>query len=349
MANTLAVCVLALVSGAVGDPAQEKALLAPMAADEVRDRVMSWVAESGVTDRKVLESVGALWAWNGEAPEAIELLERAVRSFALCDSAIDRIVQQCGFAEPVPVAPDAGALDEPGRDEFVVANVRLYLARFLTQAALYDEATEQFEKIPLETVIDPATLLFYRAVCEHQLLKKSEALDTLDQLLNHTVSVPDRYASVARLMRYDLVEFRQKSLDEIARKMHDVKRRLSLARAGSRVQKIEQEIVEALDELIKEIQEQADSASSSSGLAGGHSNQSSGPAQDSVIKGAPAPGRVDEKDIGHKSGWGALPPKKETKAKNLINRNFPAHYRQAIDQYFKKLANRRAPSRDSSR
>ncbi|NOX57150.1 MAG: hypothetical protein GXP27_22495, partial [Planctomycetes bacterium] len=312
MANTLAVCLLTIgpmMVGAVGDAAAKKTVIAPMTAEDVRDRVMAWVAESGVTDRAVLEKVGALWAWNDEAPEPIELLDRAVRSFALCDSAIDKLVQQCRFAEPVPVAPDADLLDEPGRDEFVVANVRLYLARFLTQAALYDEAMDQFEKIPLENVIDPATLLFYRAVCEHQLLKKSEALATLDQLLNHTVSVPDRYASVARLMRYDLVEFRQKSLDEIARKMNDVKRRLSLARAGSRVQKIEEEIVEALDELIKRIQDQANAASSSTGMAGGNSNQSSGPAQDSVIKGAPAPGRVDEKDIGHKSGWGALPPK----------------------------------------
>jgi len=218
--------------------------------------------------------------------------------------------------------------------------------RFLTQANFYDEALELFGRISPEQVVDPATLFFYQAVCQHQLLQKAAALETLDRLLNQTLSVPDRYASVARLMKYDLEQFREKSLDEIARKMADVKRRLALGQGGRRVQKLQDEIVDALDDLIKKLQEQANSSSmtSSSGQAGGNSNQSSGPAADSVVKGAPAPGRVDQKDIGNKSGWGALPPKQATRAKNLINRQFPAHYRRAIDQYFKKLATRKAPS-----
>jgi hypothetical protein len=120
-----------------------------------------------------------------------------------------------------------------------------------------------------------------------------------------------------------------------------VERRLDLGRGGAHVQKIEEEIVAALDEMIKQIEEQSQMASSS-GMAAGNQNQPTSPAGDSRIKGARAPGSVDEKDIGHKTGWGDLPPKEETKARNLINRNFPAHYREAIDQYFKKLANRRA-------
>ena len=60
------------------------------------------------------------------------------------------------------------------------------------------------------------------------------------------------------------------------------------------------------------------------------------------MKGATAPGEVDKKDIGNKAGWGSLAPKKAAEAKNVINRNFPSHYREAIEQYFKKLANRPA-------
>ena len=60
------------------------------------------------------------------------------------------------------------------------------------------------------------------------------------------------------------------------------------------------------------------------------------------MKGATAPGDVDKKKLSNRAGWGALPPKEEARAKNLINRNFPSHYRQAVEEYFKKLASRRA-------
>ena len=58
------------------------------------------------------------------------------------------------------------------------------------------------------------------------------------------------------------------------------------------------------------------------------------------MKGATAPGEVDKKDIGNKSGWGTLPPKQAAEAKNVINRNFPSHYREAIEQYFNAISDR---------
>ncbi len=51
------------------------------------------------------------------------------------------------------------------------------------------------------------------------------------------------------------------------------------------------------------------------------------------------------KDIGNRTGWGALPPKAEARAKNILNRNYPPHYRRAIDEYFKRLAQRQTASR----
>ncbi len=75
-----------------------------------------------------------------------------------------------------------------------------------------------------------------------------------------------------------------------------------------------------------------------------NTNQSNAPANDSTLKGATAPGEIDPKQFKKQGGWGSLPPKEEARAKNLVNQQFPAHYRQAVEQYFKKLANRRAPN-----
>ena len=163
---------------------------------------------------------------------------------------------------------------------------------------------------------------------------------SLGNLLDNTQNVPERYKAVALLMRHNLEQLKDASLGEVAKKMSDVERRLILGRGGEKTQKVEEEIVEALDEIIKKVEQQQNSGGG--GGQGGNQNQSGGAANDSSVKGATAPGEVDQKDIGNKTGWGTLPPKKATEAKNVINRNFPSHYREAIEQYFKKLANRPA-------
>jgi len=118
--------------------------------------------------------------------------------------------------------------------------------------------------------------------------------------------------------------------------MSDVERRLKLGRGGAKVQKTEEEIVSRLDELIKKLEEQQQQSQSQSGNGQGTPQG----APDSIIKGSTAPGEVDKRDIGGKAGWGALPPKQQTTARNLIDRELPPHYRNAIEQYLRKLAAR---------
>ena len=59
---------------------------------------------------------------------------------------------------------------------------------------------------------------------------------------------------------------------------------------------------------------------------------------DSQIAGGKGPGKVAKKFIGDKSGWGNLPPKERDEALQQIGREFPSHYREVIEQYFKRLA-----------
>ncbi|MDX1944399.1 MAG: hypothetical protein SFU86_03255, partial [Pirellulaceae bacterium] len=66
--------------------------------------------------------------------------------------------------------------------------------------------------------------------------------------------------------------------------------------------------------------------------------RSSSPAPDSTPMGGKGPGQVANKDIGNKSGWGDLPPKQRQEALQQIGKDFPAHYRDMIEQYFRELA-----------
>ena len=54
--------------------------------------------------------------------------------------------------------------------------------------------------------------------------------------------------------------------------------------------------------------------------------------------GGKGPGDVTKRNIGSESDWGDLPPKEREEALQQIGRDFPAHYRDVIEQYFKKLA-----------
>ena len=70
-------------------------------------------------------------------------------------------------------------------------------------------------------------------------------------------------------------------------------------------------------------------------------NQSNSPAKDSTIKGAPAPGNADSKRLANKGGWGALPPKEQAAAKQHADENYPPHYNKIIEEYNKRMAERK--------
>ena len=209
---------------------------------------------------------------------------------------------------------------------------------------MFDEALAVFSRLDPARVVDPATCLFYEAVCQQQLLKKADGLATLDKLLHSTEGVAEPYLRVATLMQSELQSLDDQSLDLISRKMQDSERRLDLGRGGQRVQKVQEEIVESLSDLIKKMEQQAN-AQSQPGQGGNNSNRSTGPAEDSTIKGATAPGNVDKKDLKKQGGWGNLPAKPLSEAKDLLSKEFPSNYRDAVEQYFKKLAEHPAASK----
>jgi hypothetical protein len=234
---------------------------------------------------------------------------------------------------------------ERDRDEPLLAhNVRYFLARHLTLLTAYGEALSIFQQIDPHYVVDPAGCLFHRAVCEHHLLMKEPGLKTLRILLNQTEAVPTRYRKLGELMQRDLEEVHAKTLGEVARQMKDVERRLNLEQTDEGTQKVEEKILATLDELIKKLEDQQKNSSSSSAGSQSPSQAPTNPANESYIGGVKGEGLTDKRDAGHKDHWGDLPPKAREAAKNMLDQQFPAHYRQAVEEYLKKLADRPAPA-----
>ena len=337
---------IALCCSILGSAVRAEDFFAPMPAEDARSRVMQWVAEQGELAAAVTDAIGQIWSDVDETAAADIVFDKCIATFAVAHAETGRFVKSCHPADPALLPPALTLTTQDGADVFYKTNLDLFYARYLVRRRMFDEANSVFERIDFQQAVDPASGLFLKAVCQHQLLLKSDGLDTLHALLSNTEDVPVRYSSVAKLMQHDLQSLQDKSLDEIARRMADVERRLDLGRGGDNVQKHEQQIIDMLDELIKKLEQQAGGAGGGGG-AGGNSNQPpTEGADDSSVKGSTAPGEVDPKKMEGRGAWGMLDPKQEHRAKQLINRSFPPHYQRAIEKYFRKLSTRRSAGRN---
>jgi hypothetical protein len=232
--------------------------------------------------------------------------------------------------------PQFAWLQDPAAPPLVRNNLRLYYARWLAQHTLYDESLAQIRDLKPTDVLDPAALLFYQAVGFHRLLDKEAFLAAAGKLLENKASLPRRYQVVGQLMEADLKPLKTDSLDEVSRLMDDIERRLGLGRAGKKVRQQEDDVVAKLDKMIEELEKQLQQQQQQAGSSGG--KQPSNPMQDSMPGGGNGPGEVDPKRTGAKSGWGNLPPKERQEALQQIGKGLPAHYREVIEEYFRRLA-----------
>jgi hypothetical protein len=317
------------------DPFGKRASLHAPAVEQVRQQLAAWLETLEVDDALRAQALGP-WTGDPAVAEATELLKRLADSLALVDPKIRELVEFCSQPKQSVTAPEFAWLAHDERPPLARNNLRLLLGRWLAQQRMYDEALTQIAELTPEQVVDPATLLFYQSVCHHRLLNAEPGLKTIRRLLDDVDQQPQRYVALATLMYDDLQALKEDSLDHISRRMDDIGRRLDLGRAGPKVRKVEDDVIASLDKLIEEMEKQRQQQQASSG--GGGQNRSASPAQDSRILGGRGAGDVDRKPIGSKSGWGDLPPKQRQEALQQIGKDFPSHYREVIEQYFRKLA-----------
>ncbi len=300
---------------------------------ELRSQVLAW-SQSSDFSAEIKEQVATRWP-ESKPTSVADCLDYLVQTFALADSKTAATIGALTSDTAPKTIPPVDWLADDKTPELVAKNFALYLGRWAAQQQLYDEAIEYLDNLTPEDVADPAGLLFYQAVVRQRLLKKEAALEALASLLQGADNVPRRYLAVAELMGPDLEGLEDDSLDHIARRMDDIRRRLRFGRANKTVQEIEDGVVKSLDKLIEKAERQQQQQQQAAAPSGSQSVQ---PASDSRILPGRGPGEVTKKDIGDGNGWGDLPPKQREAALQQIGREFPAHYRDAIEQYFKRLA-----------
>jgi len=304
----------------------------PPAYEDVRRQALDWLDDADADDatRRRAEQ-----RWEQPQVTGVALLERLAATFADVDPRAAELLALCSIPRAELVPPSHAWLDDEDTPPLVANNLRLLYGRWLVHEQMHDEALARIDTLRPEQVVAPAALLFYQGVAYHHLLQREKGLAAVERLLRGEQESPRRYVAVARLMKEDLRQLKEDTLDHIARRMRDVGRRLDLGRANRRVREIEDGVIESLDKLIKEIEEQQKKQQS---MAGQGQSQSNKPAQESRIMGGKGPGEVTNRDLGSGADWGSLPPKEREKALQQIGRDFPSHYRDVIEEYFRRKA-----------
>jgi len=262
------------------------------------------------------------------------LLDRTLRGLSLAAPDLQNWVSFALGDGPLPSEDLQASLETrlplPWARTQVAAGVGIALAR----GGFYDEAAVGLDPLEVADTVDPAMTLFHRAIARQQLVRRDDAISDLKRLLEREEELNRRYREVGKLMLVDLESLEVDSLDEVARLMNDIRRRQELHHSGTRVLKEEEDVIAKLDKMIEELekQRQQQQQQASSNLA------PSAPAQESSLKLGSAPGEVDSKPQGSGADWGNLPAKERAAAMAELAKELPSHYRELIEEYFRKLA-----------
>ena len=317
------------------DQLQKKASWTPPTAAEAKAALDELLTKHAADETQKLK-ISALWPEGAELDPS-EVLDRVAASLAVLEpqaAAIYELTQQ----PPTGKLASPELLSDESVPVFIRGNLRLLIARWLAQHEMVDEALEQLRGLKPADVVDPASLLFYQALGHHRLLEKKECLAQVTLLLENESTIPRRYATIARLMEADIKPLKTDSLDEVARLMDDIRRRLDLGRAGKKVRDEEEAVIAKLEKMIEEMEQQQQQQQQQAKGGGPPSSGSGPPLEESQAADKKGPGNVDSKDIGKKDGWGNLPPKERQEVLQQIGRDLPAHFRETIEEYFKRLA-----------
>lgn len=320
--------------------------------ESARTQALDWLKSTGKTDAASMQAFEAIWS----APEGPSILERLARTFALGDAEADKLLKEA--SDPAGAAPTSvpPILQDETKPAFFRDNLALAYAKALSSRRIHEEALDVLRLIRKpDQVVDPAAYFCYRAVAEHALLAKEDAVRSATVLLEDVGDAPDRYQAMAVLMLVDMSQWKEKDLGEIARKMSNIERRLELVRGGPQTQKMQKEVVARLDEIIKKIENDQQGGGQTPPSAEpppGEQEPKPGQPQGPTAKPMDDSKRADTRGRGDDGNerlrqiadiWGTLPPKERAKVIAELSRDLPPTYRDLVEKYFKKLA------QDSSR
>lgn len=282
----------------------------------------------GTVENPVAEKVKAVWASD------LTTLEAVIRSLEMVRGDVNQLLTALRTGGWPSAAPPE-SLVTPSSGNFFRSNLAAYAGRELIRLNQYDEAMAVLDMVDQDhllaaELVDPASFYFHLASCRTQLFQREEGLKALDHF-DAVVDSPERYVAMAAMLRAHLEALDKESLDGIAQDMRDVRRRLEQGKGNKPTQEKEGDILGRLDRIIEGLEAQKGKGQGQGSLTPDQ------PAEDSAPLGGNGEGKVDPKNFNSKDAWGNLPFKQREQALQDIGRQFPPHYRDIIQEYFRTL------------
>ena len=211
----------------------------------------AWLKKVGKFDAAAFAKI-----WSAEE---VTVLDRTLATFELGSPDAKTILAAARNSAVVAPKETPAVLKDDKQDSYFRANLALGFARALTNGRVYEESLAALQVVKAEQTVDPAAYYFHRAVAEHALIKKDDAVRSIVKLIDDVADAPDRYKMLATMMFIDMGNWKkdEKDLANIRRLMDNSERRLAQSRGGKITQDIQKKIVFRLDELIKEKEQQA--------------------------------------------------------------------------------------------
>ena len=319
--------------------------------ENLRSDLSQWLEISEATPEIRTQSL-LVWPENDSnnlvSPEI--LYETTVASLRLSSGSIAAYLNVCDSLEwneipfgqklIVPSLPEQVLAVEAKISPRIAGTLKMYLTLRLIRTLRFDEAINMLNEMTPENTIDPIAVLFCKGIVCNQLLDKKAGIEAMKQFREAAEKYPTysrRFMEVAKLVENELKELdeEKESPSNISKQMGNIKRRLGQGNTDKKVQDDEKGVLESLDKLIEKLEQQQKQGKMSQ--KGGQSNT---PAEREQIMRQKGAGEVADKNIGDSDGWGNLPPKEREEALLRIEKDFPSHYRDIIEQFFRQMADR---------
>jgi hypothetical protein len=304
-------------------------------------KAAEWLQSVGKTDAKAFD---AIWA----ADKTV--LDKVADTLTLGDADAAKLLADARNLN-TPAPTDVPALfQDAKKPTFFRANLALAYAKALSNRRIYEEGLDTLSLFKAEEVVEPSSFLFHKAVAEHAMLKKMDAVKTIGRLLEDCNDSPERYKTVAWLMVSDMKTWKDekdKDLGWVGRMMNNIERRLDLSRGGPTTQDMQKRVLLTLDEMIKKMEEESQCQGQCQGNGQGQGQsgkpgknlRASSPQKDSFGGDGGGPGQVEAKKFKETTeNWGTMPAKDRAGALLDRARDLPAKHRELVETYIKKLA-----------
>lgn len=272
-------------------------------------------------------------------------LAEAATALGAIDPRAEGLLEACQRGEAPPSPP--AWIEEGAFPPAVRATLALYVAHGLSARRRYPAVLAWTQPIDPAEAPCPGLLHYLRGTALFGLVQLPKAKAECKALLALGEGVEPWRTLTARTILRRTKAIEPGSPDEIGLLMQDAERGLSID--GVEAEEIERQraVVAALDALIKNLEEQQQQdqqQSQQQASSGAAPSPASQPLEDGAPGAVHGDGAVPIKPVGGPADWGALPPAERERLLQQLQRDYPAHYRAIVEQYFRSLSTEEAPS-----